>query len=193
MKGIFLMHVAMIVIVIAFVCNALARLDLTSMALGFIVPGLFISAHIAYGMKDSRRVRHRNRIYHHGPGTEIRVRYSRFVPMNYCVELFAGGCHVASLYRGNEDAVTIPPAAGKIEFMVEDTRIGEFDIVPDGDGCFYIFSENRIPLNLVPAVRQSGSFDGIDLVAEEESYNAVCRELVREGRFDLMFCWLELL
>ena len=193
MKGIFLMHVAMIIIVIAFVCNALARLDLKSIALSFIVPGLFISAHIAYGMRDSRRVRHRNRIYHHGPGTEIRVRYSRFVPMNYCVELYAGGCHVASLYRGNEDAVAIPAAAGKIGFMVEDTRIGEFDIVPGGDGCFYIFSENRIPLDLVPVVRQSGSFEGIDLGAEEESYNAVCRELVKEGRFDLMFCWLELL
>lgn len=187
------MHVAMIVIVIAFACNALARLDLKSIALSFIVPGLFISAHIAYGMRDSRRVRHRNRIYHHGPGTEIRVRYSRFVPMNCCVELFAGDCHVASLYRGNEDTISVPPEAEKISFVIEDTRIGEFDLIPDGDDCFYIFSENRIPLDLVPLVKRSGSFDGIDTEAEEEPYKAVCRELVKEGRFSLMFCWEELL
>ncbi len=83
--------------------------------------------------------------------------------------------------------------AGRIAFAIEDTKIGEFDIVPGGDGCLCIFSENRIPLDLVPAVRRSGSFEGIDLGSEEESYNAVSRELVKEGMFNLMFCWLDLL
>ncbi len=186
------MHVGMAVVAFLFLCNAMVRQDIFSVILGlFAVPGLLISAHIVYKMRDTHLVHHRSRVYRHGPGTEIRVRYSRYVPMNYCVELYADDCHVASLYRGNEDAISIPPDVGRIAFMLGNTCIGEFS--PVQDGCFYIYSENRIPLDLTPSIRLSDSFEGIDPGSEERAYNVACEDLRKESKANLFWSWMYLI
>ncbi len=185
------MHVGMVLVAVLLWCRALIRFGIWDLVLAFVASGMLISVHIVYKMRDPHMIRHRSRVYYRGPGTEVRVRYSRFVPTNCCVEMFADDCHVASLYRGNEVVVPIPPGTGRIIFMFEDIRIGEFS--PAGDGCFYIHSENRVPLNLNPSVMETDSFRDIDEESEEEPYRAVCRILAREKWSDLIWSWLCLL
>lgn len=188
------MHVGMAAVAILFAFNAAIRFDLKSVVLGFIiVPALVIGGHALYKMRDPHMVHHRNRIYYRGPGTGIRVRYSQYVPMNLCVEMYADDCHVASLYRGNEDAVTVPPGTDRIIFMLEDLPIGEFSPASIEGGCFYICLDERKLPQILASVGLTDSFNGIDTGSEERSYKATCKELRKDSLANLFWFWTGLL
>lgn len=140
----------------------------------FVIAGAY-TLQIIYSMMDGRQLKHPCKIYYSGTGTKICILYSKYVPGNVNVEVYADDCQIASIYRDNELEITIPPNVRELKFVRRDgTIIGSFSSELIEGKCFYYYSNNSIPIR--HNVTMMDDFSNVDDESKRNSYEDVCYE-----------------
>lgn len=158
---------------------------LDNLAFCIVIYASIASCQIIYSIRDSKMIQHQIRRYYDGPGATMHVKYSRFVPANVNVEVYADDCQIASIYRNTEGGLAIPPGAEEVSFIRRDgVCIGKTKIIPGQSDHIYIYFDRILPEAYGMIV--SGEYPDVDDDAEERLYSEFIKEVNEMDRFNLV-------